>query len=101
MTAQNTAQAGEAQLQNASTGIDKNIVQGVVSLEDVFQNLDASVERYTKMELYQHIQLVTGPEVLKFGGPLQKVVAKGCKIQARYVRTYWKARGQQQVKDSL
>lgn len=87
--------------QQAAETVDDNIVKGVVSLEDLFRRIDQAVERYTRMELYLHIQLITGPEVLKFGGKLQGVVARNCPIDARYMRTYWKSRGMKVVERAM
>jgi hypothetical protein len=81
--------------------VDDNIVRGVVSLEDLFQSLDRSVERYARMELYLYVQLITGVEVLQYGGRLQKAVAKQCKIDGKYLRTYWKSRGMKIVEKAM
>jgi hypothetical protein len=87
--------------ENESSAIDDNIVRGVVSLEDLFESFDRSVERYARMELYLYIQLVTGPEMVQFGSRLQKAVAKACKIEGKYLRTYWKSRGMKVVERAM
>lgn len=87
----------EGRANSGVNDVDDNIVRGVVSLEEVFDGLDRTVERYTRMELYAYIQLVTGPDVLQYGGRLQKAVAKKCNIDNRYLKTYWKSRGMRVV----
>ena len=51
------AAAQTAQIEPALQTVDDNIVQGVVSLEELFETYDRAVERYARMELYLYIQL--------------------------------------------
>ena len=95
------AAAQTAQIEPALQTVDDNIVQGVVSLEELFETYDRAVERYARMELYLYIQLITRQEVLAFGGKLQKTVTSKVKIPDKYNRTYWKMRGMKVVEKVL
>ena len=76
-------------------------LRAIVSLEDLFENIDRSVERYVKMDLYAYCPMITGPKIVEFGGRLEKAVSKRCSIDEKYKRTYWNSRGVKVVERSI